>query len=78
VFPLYVFDKNKFLKIIKNLFRIFSIFQNHFPIKATDWGITRENKKTIKNFPSAISNTPLGYYNRSPPGLDPNTPWYTE
>ena len=20
----------------------------------------------------------LGYYNRSPPGLEPNTPWYTE
>ena len=30
-----------------------------------------------KNFPWAITNSPLGYYNRSPPGLDPNTPWYT-
>jgi hypothetical protein len=65
--------KNNLKKYIQNFFNILKPFSAESP----DWGIRWKIKK-IKNFPWAITNTPLGYYNRSPPGLDPNTPWYTE
>jgi hypothetical protein len=67
--------KINFLKIIKNLFRIFSIFKKSFPIKVQS-GVF--GGKKIKNFLWTITNTSLDYYKRFPLGLDPNTPWYTE
>jgi hypothetical protein len=45
--------KINFLKIIKNLFRIFSIFLKPFSDKSPDWVIRWENKKN-KKFPHGL------------------------
>jgi hypothetical protein len=58
--------KINFFKIVKNFFNILKPFSD----KSPDWGVRWKYEKKKK--------FPMGYSNRSPPGLDPNTPWYTE